>query len=199
MGLFQQAKKYADRYLEVAKEKEFVEDTLELLEIMEEEAMGAEEIEDEDDLIVMQEEANRYIRNGQLEEAIATLEIVTKDYPEFWSGHNNLAIAHFQSGNVDKALKLTEMILEKNPGNIHALCNTLIFLYSIGEHKQVEALAGQLVSVYPISFEHRLKLGTTLATIGYFEHAYKWFKLLKRQGYEGDVSFIIGLHILRIW
>ena len=40
--------------------------------------MGAEEIEDEDDLIVMQEEANRYIRNGQLEEAIATLEIVTK-------------------------------------------------------------------------------------------------------------------------
>lgn len=113
MGLFQQAKKYADRYLEVAKEKEFVEDTLELLEIMEEEAMGAEEIEDEDDLIVMQEEANRYIRNGQLEEAIATLEIVTKDYPEFWSGHNNLAIAHFQSGNVDKALKLTEMILEK--------------------------------------------------------------------------------------
>ena len=87
MGLFQQAKKYADRYLEVAEEKEFVEDTLELLEIMEEEAMGAEEIEDEDDLIVMQEEANRYIRNGQLEEAIATLEIVTKDYPEFWSGH----------------------------------------------------------------------------------------------------------------
>ncbi|MBJ7968329.1 hypothetical protein JDS84_33580, partial [Bacillus cereus] len=45
------------------------------------------------------------------------------------------------------------------------------------------------VSVYPISFEHRLKLGTTLATIGYFEHAYKWFKVLKRQGYEGDVSF----------
>ena len=59
---------------------------------------------------------NRYIRNGQLEEAIATLEIVTKDYPVFWSGHNNLAIANFQSGNVDKALKLTEMILEKNPG-----------------------------------------------------------------------------------
>ncbi len=179
--------------------KEFVEDTLELLEIMEEEAMGAEEIEDEDDLIVMREEANRYIRNGQLEEAIATLEIVTKDYPEFWSGHNNLAIAHFQSGNVDKALKLTEMILEKNPGNIHALCNTLIFLYSIGGHKQVEALAAQLVSVYPISFEHRLKLGTTLATIGHFEPAYKWFKLLKRQGYEETLVFIIGLHILRIW
>ncbi|MBJ6950581.1 hypothetical protein JG666_25270, partial [Vibrio cholerae] len=71
MGLFQQAKMYADRYLEGAEEKEFVEDTLELLEIMEEEAMGAEEIEDEDDLIVMQEEANRYIRNGQLEEANA--------------------------------------------------------------------------------------------------------------------------------
>ncbi len=189
LGLFQQAKKYAEQYLEIATEKEFVEDTLELLEIMEEESLDAEEMEDEDELIVMQEEANRYIRNGQLEEAIATLEIVTKDYPEFWSGYNNLAIAHFQSGNVDQALKLIEMILEKNPGNMHALCNTLIFLYSIGEHKQVEALAEQMKSVYPISFEHRLKLGTTFATIGHFEHAYKWLKLLKRQGYEGDVSF----------
>ncbi|PEA83529.1 tetratricopeptide repeat protein [Bacillus pseudomycoides] len=189
LGLFQQAKKYAEQYLEIATEKEFVEETLELLEIMEEESMDAEEFEDEDELIVMQEQANRYIRNGQLEEAIATLEVVTKDYPEFWSGYNNLAIAHFQLGNVDKALKLTEMILEKNPGNMHALCNTLIFLYSIGEHKQVEALAKQLESVYPMSFEHRLKLGTTFATIGHFASAYKWLRLLKRQGYEGDVSF----------
>lgn len=189
LGLFQQAKKYADQYLEVATEKEFVEETLELLEIMDEEAFDEEEFEDEDELIVMQEQANRYIRNGQLEEAIETLEIVTKDYPEFWSGHNNLAIAHFQLGNVDEALKLTEMILEKNPGNMHALCNTLIFLYSIGEHKQAEHLAEQLETVYPISFEHRLKLGTTFATIGHFASAYKWLKLLKRQGYEGDVSF----------
>jgi len=103
LGLFQQAKKYAEQYLEIATEKEFVEETLELLEIMEEESMDAEEFEDEDELIVMQEQANRYIRNGQLEEAIATLEVVTKDYPEFWSGYNNLAIAHFQLGNVDKA------------------------------------------------------------------------------------------------
>ncbi|MDM5190730.1 tetratricopeptide repeat protein [Bacillus sp. DX4.1] len=189
LGLFQQAKKYADQYLEVATEKEFVEETLELLEIMDEEAFDEEEFEDEDELILMQEQANRYIRNGQLEEAIETLEIVTKDYPEFWSGHNNLAIAHFQLGNVDEALKLTEMILEKNPGNMHALCNTLIFLYSIGEHKQAEHLAEQLETVYPISFEHRLKLGTTFATIGHFASAYKWLKLLKRQGYEGDVSF----------
>lgn len=189
LGLFQQAKKYAQQYLEVAAEKEFVDETLELLEIMEEEAMVGEELEDEDELIVMQEQANRYIRSGQLEEAIAILEVVTKDYPEFWSGYNNLAIAHFQFGNVDQALKLTEMILEKNPGNMHALCNTLIFLYSIGEHKQVERLAEQLQSVYPMSFEHRLKLGTTFATIGHFESAYRWLRLLKRQGYEGDVSF----------
>lgn len=189
LGLFQQAKKYAEQYLEVAEDKEFVEETLELLEIMEEEGIGEDDFEGEDELILMQEQANGYIRNGQLEEAIALLETVTTQYPEFWSGHNNLAIAHFQLGNVDKALKLTEMILEKNPGNIHALCNTLIFLYSIGESKQVERLASQLESVYPMSFEHRLKLGTTFATIGKFEPAYRWLKLLKRQGYEGDVSF----------
>ena len=48
--------------------------------------MGAEEIEDEDDLIVMQEEANRYIRNGQLEEAIATLELLRKTIRNFGRG-----------------------------------------------------------------------------------------------------------------
>ncbi|MEH7461560.1 tetratricopeptide repeat protein [Bacillus thuringiensis] len=189
LGLFQQAKKYAERYLEVATDKEFIEETMELLEIIEEEEMDAPELEDEDGLIVMQEQANHYIRNGQLEEAIATLEGVITEYPEFWSAHNNLAIAHFQLGNVDQALEMTELILEKNPGNIHALCNTLIFLYSIGEYKQVEKLAEQLETVYPMSFEHRVKLGTTFATIGRFESAYKWLKVLKRQGYEGDVSF----------
>ncbi len=81
------------------------------------------------------------------------------------------------------------MILYKNQGNIHALCNTLICLYSIGEHKRVEALATQLFAVYPMSFGHRLKLGAALATLGHFEHACRWFKVLKLQGYEGEVSF----------
>ncbi|GAA3319653.1 hypothetical protein GCM10020331_027430 [Ectobacillus funiculus] len=82
LGLFQQAKKYAQRYLETAEEEEFVEEALDLLDLIAEEEGGAE-FEDEDELILMQEEANGYIRNGRLEEAIAVLQDIIAGYPEF--------------------------------------------------------------------------------------------------------------------
>ncbi|MFP3125192.1 tetratricopeptide repeat protein [Ectobacillus funiculus] len=192
LGLFQQAKKYAQRYLETAEEEEFVEEALDLLDLIAEEEGGAE-FEDEDELILMQEEANGYIRNGKLEEAIAVLQDIIAGYPEFWAAYNNLAIVRFQLGDVEGALQICEEVLEKNPGNLHALCNNVIFFYAIGRQKQVEELAKGLERVYPILTEHRFKLGTTFATIGHFELAYKWLKLLRRRGYEGDVSYYYWL------
>lgn len=189
LGLFQQAKKYAQRYLEAEEDGEFAEETLDLLDIIAIEEDDEEEFEDEDELIIMQERANNFIRNGQLDEAISTLETVLTEYPEFWSAYNNLAIARFQLGEIEEAMRIVDTVLEKNPGNLHALCNSLIFLYSIGREEQADELADQLEYVYPMLVEHRFKLGTTLATVGRFQTAYKWLKILKRQGYEGDVSF----------
>ncbi|MFD3446515.1 tetratricopeptide repeat protein [Microbacteriaceae bacterium 4G12] len=189
LGLFQQAKKYAERYLEVAEDEEFVEETLDLLDIIADEGEESDELVDEDELIVMQEKANSYIRNGELSEAIATLETIIAEYPEFWSAYNNLAVARFQIGEVEEALSIVNTVLEKNPGNLHALCNTVIFLYSIEEDEKVKKIADQLEDVHPILIEHRFKLGTMFATIGRFESAYKWLKSLKRTGYEGDFSF----------
>jgi tetratricopeptide (TPR) repeat protein len=190
LGLFQQARKYAEHYLEVTQEEEFVDETLELLDVITiEEGEEENEWEDEDELIVMQERANSCIRNGELDEAISILETMIADYPEFWSAHNNLAVARFQLGKVEEALELTNEILEKNPGNLHALCNQIIFLYSIGRYKEVNLLVDALENVHPILFEHRFKLGTMFATVGRYDLGYKWLKSLKRQGYEGDASF----------
>ncbi|WP_379970452.1 tetratricopeptide repeat protein [Ectobacillus sp. sgz5001026] len=193
LGLFQQAKKYAERYLDEEDEGEFSDEILDLLDIIADEEDEGDEFEDEDELILLQERANRFIRNGQLEEAISTLETMLDEYPDFWSAYNNLAIARFQLGEIEKAMKIVDTVLEKNPGNIHALCNALIFLYSVGEEEQVQKLAGQLENVFPILIEQRFKLGTTLATIGKFESAYRWLNQLKRQGYEGDFSFYYWL------
>ncbi|MCP8970618.1 tetratricopeptide repeat protein [Ectobacillus ponti] len=192
LGLFYQAKKYARQYLDVTKQEEYVEDALELLDIIAEEESG-DEIEGEDELILLQERANAHIRNGQLEEAVFILHSIIKQYPEFWAAYNNLAIVRFQLGDVKDALRIAEEVLERNPGNLHALCNSLIFLYSIGEIEQVNKLAAGLEHVYPMMVEQRFKLGTTLATIGRYEDAYRWLKLLKRYGYEGDFSFYYWL------
>lgn len=193
LGLFNQAKKYAERYLNEEEDGEFADDILDLLDIIADEEEDEAEFEDEDELILLQDQANRYIRSGQLDEAISTLETMLEEYPDFWAAYNNLAIARFQLGEIGEAMRIVEMVLEKNPGNIHALCNALIFLYSIGEEAQVEQLAKRLENVYPILIEHRFKLGTTLATIGKFESAYRWLKHLKRQGYEGEFSFYYWL------
>ncbi|MBO9129928.1 tetratricopeptide repeat protein [Bacillus sp. 165] len=194
LGLFQQARKYAEHYLEVTEEEEFVEDALELLDMITiEEGDVENEWEGEDELIVMQERANSCIRNGQHQEAVSILETMIAEYPEFWSAYNNLAVAKFQIGKIDEALQLTDDILNKNPGNLHALCNQVVFLYSIGQYKEATILVNALENVHPILFEQRFKLGTMFATVGRYELGYKWLKSLKRQGYEGDVSFYYWL------
>jgi hypothetical protein len=86
-------------------------------------------------------------------------------------------------------MDLLNEVLEKNPGNLHALCNQLIFYYYCHKHKEVEELTDGLSRVYPMSFEHRYKLGATFALIGQYKLSYRWLKKLYTQGFQGDNSF----------
>jgi tetratricopeptide (TPR) repeat protein len=192
LGLFEDAKKYAELYLEHADDEELIEETEELLEVL-----NIEETEQEysfdDELIVKQEEANERVREGKFEEAIVLLKAIIRDYPEFWSAQNNLAIALFQLGKMEDAMLVIDELLEKNPGNLHGLCNMSLFLRNIGQIKQSNLLIERLENIYPVLADHRLKLGITFGVVGKYELAYRWLRSLKAQGYDGDVNFYYWL------
>ncbi|WP_102344909.1 tetratricopeptide repeat protein [Bacillus sp. Marseille-P3661] len=198
LGLFQEAKKYANQYLKFAPDGEFYEDTEDLIDLLSIESSEMNihlEETDEENLILQQENARELLENGKLEEASEILQQLISDYPEFWSAYNNLALAQFYLGNVKKAIKLTEDVLQKNEGNLHAMCNLAVFFHYLGREKAVEHIVAQLNIVHPIDFDQRSKLGVTFALLGKYEFAYRWLRWLQKFGYEGDVSFYYWLSI----
>lgn len=190
LGLFHEAFKHAKTYIERCPTGEFAEDTEDLLELLSIEAEDDESgFDDQDELIVYQEKAHEYLENGKLTEAIALLEQMIKEYPEFWSAQNNLSLAYFYSGQTIKAYELIEEILEKNPGNLYALCNKVAFLYSENKKAEVELLITKLERVHPLLMEHRYKLGATFGLVGRYELSFKWLRKLQKQGFIGDATF----------
>jgi len=193
LGLFYEAMKYAEMYMEREPHGEFAEDIEELLELLSIENEDVHVIENQDHLIVKQEKAHSLLEKGKFSEAIVLLEEIIADYPEFWSAYNNLALAYFYIGDVKKAQSLIAEVLKKNPGNLHALCNMLVFHYYLHDREEVARLIGQLQSVYPFLMEHRYKLGAAFALVGRFDLAFKWLHNLYKNGFDGDSAFYYWL------
>jgi tetratricopeptide (TPR) repeat protein len=189
LGLFHEAYKHAMIYKEKAPQGIFSVENSDLLEMIEME----EEAEHSDDLIVKQEKARSLLENGQFQESISILKEIIADYPEFWSAYNNLALAYFYLGEVEKAKDMISLVLRKNPGNLHALCNLLVFFYYEGDEASISMLVEKLKRVYPLVSEHQYKLGATFALIGFYPHAFKRLHALYRKGFEGDDTFYYWL------
>ncbi|PLR87901.1 tetratricopeptide repeat protein [Bacillus sp. V33-4] len=194
LGFFKDAYHHANLYLDLDQDGEFTEDTEDLLELLTLEAEEFEEdLYDQDDLIIRQEHARELLESGHFPKAVAILNGVIKEYPEYWSAYNNLALAYFYLGETEKASGILDEVLKLNPGNLHAICNRLVFSYYENNAEEVNEIKEVLRKIKPISVEHQYKLGTTFALIGEYESAYVWLRKLQRQGYEGDGGFYYWL------
>ncbi|MBL4954988.1 tetratricopeptide repeat protein [Neobacillus sp. OS1-32] len=194
LGFFKDAYHHAMLYLQADPDGDFSEDAEELLELL---SFEAGELEDEfyqqDDLIVKQEQARDLLESGYLPKAIEILKEVIEEYPEYWSAYNNLALAYFYLGKPEKAEAILNEVLERNPGNLHALCNKMIFAHYQGRFKYVEQCMASLKKIQPLLSEHQFKLGTSFALVGEYELAYVWLKKLYKTGYDGDGPFYYWL------
>ncbi|MFZ7943901.1 tetratricopeptide repeat protein [Neobacillus sp. 19] len=194
MGFFKDAYHHSKLYLQLDPDGDFSEDTEDLLEVLTLESEGLEEeLYEEDDLIFKQEQARELLESGYFPKAIELLKDVVKDYPEYWSAYNNLALAYFYLGKVEKAESILVDVLERNPGNLHALCNQLIFAYYQGQSEGVAQLVNSLKKIQPLHSEYQFKLGATFALVGENELAYLWLKKLYKHGFNGDGPFYYWL------
>lgn len=195
LGFFKDAYYHAKLYLKLEPEGEFREDTEDLLEVLTLESDDLEEEEpyEEEDLINRQEHARELLESGNFNKAVEMLKKVISDYPEYWSAYNNLALAYFYLGEVKKANSILEEVLEKNTGNLHALCNKLVFAYYEGSIESITEQTEILKKIKPISVDHQFKLGTTFALVGEYESAYFLLRKLQKQGYTEDATFYYWL------
>lgn len=195
LGLFKDAYHHASLYLQLEPFGEFFEDTEDLLEVL---TLEAEEVDDDDfyehdDLIVQQEQARNLLESGHFPKAIEALNSIIENYPEYWSAYNNLALAYFYLGESEKAFEILNDVLQKNPGNLHAMCNRLVFAYYQQDIDEVHHLKEVLGKIKPLLVDHQYKLGTTFALIKEYELAYIWLRKLQKQGFDGEGSFYYWL------
>ncbi|MBS4200321.1 tetratricopeptide repeat protein [Bacillus sp. FJAT-49732] len=194
LGMFTDAYKHSQLYLEQDPIGEFTIEAEELMQLIGlEEEDNLESLVEQDEIIDKLETSRVLLEKGDFIEAVKMLETTIEDYPEFWPAYNNLALAYFYEGETGKAAGILEKVLENNPGNLHALCNLAVFLYYEKETEQLDELLAALDKVQPMLFEHRYKLGATFALTGKYEQAYFWLRHIQKYGYDGDAGFYYWL------
>lgn len=194
LGLLTDAKRYAEHYIALAPDGPLAEESMEIIDFAEQENIHLEEDDwFSGEIYFLQEQARRKMEEGQFDEASQLFERIVADYPQFLAASNNLALTYFYAGRVADAKAILRDVLKQDQGNIHALCNFAVIYYYEKEVFELEKSIRLLLKIKPIEFEHRYKLGATLALIGEHEAGYNWLRLLQRGGFEGDVSFYFWL------
>lgn len=139
--------------------------------------------------VVEHERARALLEEGKFTQAVALLEEIVSNTPDFLAAHNNLALAYFYMGRFTKAKECIMRVLEQDSGNLHALCNLAIFLQYEGDRGQLAGLLRLLETTIPFHQEHLFKMATTMGILGRHRTAYGHFRrLLKDEEVGGDAS-----------
>ncbi|QHE53537.1 lipopolysaccharide assembly protein LapB [Pontibacillus sp. HMF3514] len=197
LGLFHDATKYAKEYIQKAPEGDFKEEAEQLMSLMDidEESDSDEDddieimLEEEDELMRYQESAFYYLERQDWKEAMIILDDMMRLFPSHITAKHDFALALFHHGDQQEAIDLEEKWLEQNPESLHSQCNLAVFYHGKGEQEKAEKHIQQLLNVYPIHEQQKLKVAGTLSQIGYYQEAYKRFTGLKKSKLKGHLSY----------
>jgi tetratricopeptide (TPR) repeat protein len=190
LGMYSDAEEHALLYMKYDPDGEFVDDTQELLDLISLEtgskSMNNVPLSTEEELIRSHDEARQSIERGDLPLAQEQLREIIKNHPKFWAAYNNLALTHFYKSEFDEAMDVLQDVLDKNPGNLNAICNLAIFLFHLGMDEPGGKLVDRLKMVHPMHPEHRYKLGNTFGLLEEHTYANKWLQTLKKSSFVYD-------------
>lgn len=194
IGMMQDAKKYAEKYLKMEPDGVYAEEAEEILDFIKFEKFEMEELDEADsETLIAQEKARRFMEKGEFNEAIEVLEQLIERFPDLWPAYNNLSLAYFYVGETEQSRALLNHVLRENHGNLHALCNLTVIAYFEKDDEELNKLLTLLKKITPFDWENRYKLGATLALVGEYEPAYKWLHSMERYGFVGDPAFYFWL------
>ncbi|WP_198299806.1 tetratricopeptide repeat protein [Tumebacillus avium] len=195
LGDYEHAEEHITRYLELDPRGEFAEDAEEMLQILMQEFGGGKVFQErkqqqEDDNSGGHDTARKLLEEGKFMEASAYLEKAVEQQPDSTAPRNNLSLAYYYQGDIDKAIEIATEVLERDPSNVHALCNLAVFHQHLGNGPQLQEILEGLRKLYPLYFDHTYKLATTMGILGEHTTAYRLFKQLLRWGDRTDTALL---------
>lgn len=192
LGEYELAEKHLLEYVKREPYGEYIEEVEEMLELLAQEIgrpPGEYPIEFLPEYMQEHERARRQLESGNFAEAAKQLQALIKQQPNYWPAYNNLTLAYYYLGEMDKALRLTEHVLKKDPHNLHAQCNRLLLTRQTGDQKNYSVWLKRLKKLIPLNGDHLYKMAITFGILGEHETAYQLFCQLLRVSDQLDVSF----------
>ncbi|MEC5425385.1 hypothetical protein QGM71_18040 [Virgibacillus sp. C22-A2] len=191
LGLLNDAKKYADTYLEKEPEGDFSEEAKTLLHLID---IGEEDIddedwdlEDEDELLIYMETVFYHMEYNEWDKAIPLLEEMMTLFPEHPMAKHDYTQALFFSGYEEKAVQIELDALKDDPNSLYSHTNLALFNYQ--QKKEYEKNVQALLNVYPIHEQQKLRIAVTLAKTGYIQEAHDRFRTLRKGSVKSHPSF----------
>ena len=191
---FSKAQECFEQYLTQYPDGEYEYEAEDFLDMMEEE----EQEEGPDsylpgDVFARAERGKALLDAGRYEESVAVLREASLLYPDVLFIQNNLALAYFCSGNVEDAIRHTEMVLNRDLFNVHATCNIILFYLSKGRRDKAEAYSDYLKLITPGDVDEKIKVALTYCELEQHEKAYIILKdVLGELPYDLRTIFLAG-------
>lgn len=188
LGDFEEALTEVRTYMALEPHGAFAHEARELLEMLTSETQDMDE-DEEPPYISLHERGRAALEHGRFEESIYLFKKVIREEPDYLAAQNNLMIAYFSTGAIEKAMAVAEAVLTKDPGNIHALCNLATFFSQLGEQENLRKVMKRLDGIFPILPEHCGKIGSTYLFVGDYKKAFYWLKIAEQRGVHRDQVF----------
>ncbi|MFG6114626.1 tetratricopeptide repeat protein [Halobacillus sp. MO56] len=191
LGLFKDAKKYAETYLAKTQQgdfKEAAEQLLELVTSLEEDDEDEWTLEDEDELLIYQETALHHIQHQEWEEAIALLEEMMEMFPDYTAAKHEYTYALFHHGDEEGAIELEQQWLQQQPDNLHSHVNLAIFYKERNDARSDDHI--QMVKkIFPIHDHQKLYIAQALTRTGHYREACERFQSIRSKVVKRTKTF----------
>lgn len=186
LGLLNDARKYAQLYLEKDPEGDFKFDAFDLLELLE---LDDELDLIEDDLLIYQETVFYYMEHEQWDKAYPLLKEMITLFPEHKIAKHDLAYCLFYLGERDQAISKELALITDNSNLLYSYLNLALFYYDQSNREQYEHYINILLNVYPIHEHQKLRVATVLSKTGYYAEAIERYRVITKAMIKSHISY----------
>lgn len=179
---FDKAMKSFERYLEAEPYGIYSRDARDLLDIIEDQEYFEDDVNifdpAKEELYDLAIEGKDLLDKGEYDEAIKCLEKVVDQEPDLVFVKNNLALAYFCIGKLEKAISISMDVLKEDPKNVHANCNLCLFYNEMDGAQDSEGFLQTILDFKSQEPEEIHKIAVTLCELNKHEEANRALKVL---------------------
>ncbi|WP_102335601.1 tetratricopeptide repeat protein [Salimicrobium jeotgali] len=193
LGLFQDASRHIDTYMEKDEDGEFreaAEQLKEMIDSLEPEEREEFQFDEEDELLVYQETVHYHLEHHEWQEALALLDEMMELFPSFPLTKHQYAYALFHTGKQEAAVEMERDWAEESPEDIHCHINLVTFYVEMNQFELVKHHIHQLKNVFPMHEEQQLAVATALTRAGEYTEAAERFRKLGKKAVKNRYQYM---------